>query len=148
MVLIDPEPTFTGPTVTLAGARNLPAPVQDGGVPLVLFADADGPVPSALLELAGASVDALVVRSGPDDADRVAAVRAVAARAGRRVAATEVIGVVGGGAGTEPGGLEGAVGACLAAGLDGCLVDATAPSPAEVESLGARVGDAIRAAGR
>ena len=60
-VLVDEHPTYGGRIYTIQDAVNRPAPVQVGGVPVVVHLPGDGPGKSSLLELAARLADAVVV---------------------------------------------------------------------------------------
>ncbi len=66
LVLEDELPTFTGRCYSIDAAVNRPAPVQPGGVPIVVFIHGDGPGRRALIEAAVGSADAIVVDGGAD----------------------------------------------------------------------------------
>jgi len=125
-VLEDEVPTFAGRIYSVDGAVNRPAPVQPGGVPIVVFLHGDGPDRGVLLTEAVRTADAVVVTEGPDAAaDAVDEV-------GRRDRAVEVLGLVGP---DEPSGHRAAVGALRSAGATGCLVGI--PWPWEPDAVGA-----------
>ena len=66
LVLEDEIPTFKGRFYSIDAAVNRPAPVQPGGVPIVVFIHGDGPGRRALIEAAVGSADAIVVDGGAD----------------------------------------------------------------------------------
>ena len=129
----DEHPTVDGRIYSVAGAVNRPAPVQVGGIPLVVFLHGTGP-DVAVLQVCARSADAVVVAGGapgvrevvsflgdpqsPRDrpSDRVAVLGYV--EADDQSAAADVAGV-------------------RNAGADGCLVGVAAPwSVSQIESLG------------
>ena len=65
-VLVDEHPTYTGRIYSVDGAVNRPAPVQAGGVPIVVFLHGRGKGSGALLDVAAQSADAVVVDGGAD----------------------------------------------------------------------------------
>ncbi len=137
-VLRDDLPTYSGRIYTIDGAVNRPRPVQDGGVPIVVFVHGSGPGRAGLLEVAARSADAIVADSGADGVRD--AVHAVADH-GRGSTATdgpaEVVGTVGVHA-DGPGGIGGQVGDVRAAGATGCIVRIPYPwDPGVVEELSA-----------
>jgi len=120
-VLVDELPTYAGRIYSVDGAVNRPAPVQAGGVPIVVFLHGDGPGRGALLDVAARSADAVVVDGGSDGVRD--ACRRLDERTGGRpgpLGPLEILGRVdpdGDGPGTD-----GAVGAIRSAGATGCLV--------------------------
>jgi alkanesulfonate monooxygenase SsuD/methylene tetrahydromethanopterin reductase-like flavin-dependent oxidoreductase (luciferase family) len=135
MVLEDEHPAFAGRIYSVDGAVNRPAPVQPGGVPIVVFVHGRGPARRALLDEAARTADAVAVDGGPDGVrDAVGAV-AVHPRPDtgpdRRV---EVLGMVG--AGVGPARVADAVADLRSAGATGCLVGVPHPwEPATVAGL-------------
>ena len=132
-VLEDEHPTVDGRIYSVADAVNRPAPVQPGGVPLVVFLHGAGPA-DALLDQCARAADAVVVPGGPE------AVRDVVTflgnwtgprdRTGRAVAVLGRVTVDG----QAP--VADTVASVRAAGADGCLVGVRAPwSAAQVEGL-------------
>jgi len=134
-VLVDEHPTFAGRIYSVDDAVNRPAPVQAGGVPLVVFLHGDGPGWAPLLDVAARLADAVVVDGG---ADAVAEVRRTvgirADRGDRPDGSVEVLARIDSDGG-EPGAAD-AVAGVQAAGADGCLVGIPYPwDPTAVEPL-------------
>jgi alkanesulfonate monooxygenase SsuD/methylene tetrahydromethanopterin reductase-like flavin-dependent oxidoreductase (luciferase family) len=127
-VLEDEHPTFSGRIYSIQDAVNRPAPVQTGGVPVVVHLWGDGPGRDALLEVAARLADAVVVDGGADGV--LDACRVVEARGGGRrpVGRCAVLGRIGAGSGTdEPAtatatATVAAVAGIRSAGAAGCLV--------------------------
>lgn len=140
-VLEDERPTFTGRFYSLDGAINRPAPVQQGGIPVVVFVHGSGPERTGVLEVAARSADAVVVDGGAGGVrEAVATMAAVAEASG--CSRTSVCGRLT--VTADPAALVGAA-AKLAelrsAGASRCLVRVTGPcDPAAIE----RVGRALR----
>jgi alkanesulfonate monooxygenase SsuD/methylene tetrahydromethanopterin reductase-like flavin-dependent oxidoreductase (luciferase family) len=130
-VLEDDLPTFTGRIYAVAGAVNRPAPVQTGGVPIVVFLRGHGPDLGQLLEVAVPTADAVVMTDGP------AAVRAAVDAVARHTRPVEVLALVPPG-GTAP---SGTVDALASAGATGFLVGV--PWPWDTEAVGA-LADRVR----
>jgi alkanesulfonate monooxygenase SsuD/methylene tetrahydromethanopterin reductase-like flavin-dependent oxidoreductase (luciferase family) len=65
-VLEDDHPTVAGRIYHVDDAVNRPAPVQAGGVPLVVFVHGRGPGRHGLLEVCARAADAVVVGGGAD----------------------------------------------------------------------------------
>jgi alkanesulfonate monooxygenase SsuD/methylene tetrahydromethanopterin reductase-like flavin-dependent oxidoreductase (luciferase family) len=134
-VLEDVLPTYAGRIYSVDAAINRPAPVQAGGVPVVVFLHGSGPARAPLLETAARLADAVVVDGGADgvrEACRV--VESQTAVATTRGTAVEVLGRI-----DDP-----TVGALTAdrvaqlrsAGATGCLVGIPFPwSPATVAGV-------------
>ena len=118
-VLVDELPTYAGRIYSVDAAVNRPAPVQAGGVPIVVFLHGEGPGRAPLLDVAARLADAVVVDGGPDavrDACRSVAARADArGRTGRGV---EVLGRVD----LAPDDDGSVVASIRSAGAVGCLV--------------------------
>ena len=89
-VLVDEHPTFAGRIYAIDDAVNRPAPVQPGGVPIVVFVHGDGPARAALLGEAARLADAVAVDGGPDGVR--AARDAVESRPGDGHGRAEVLG--------------------------------------------------------
>jgi len=134
-VLVDEHPTYAGRIYSIDDAVNRPAPVQIGGVPLVVFLHGHGPGREPLLDVAARLADAVVVDGGADDvAEACGAVDARADDGDRPQGAVEVIGLIG--TGGLPAGTPDAVAAVRAAGADGCIVGIPFPwDPTAVEAL-------------
>ncbi len=136
-VLEDERPTFTGCCYSLDGAINRPGPVQQGGIPVVVFVHGSGPARTGVLELAAEWADAVVVDGGSGGVrEAVATIGAVAGTSGR--SRTSVCGRLT--VTAAPAGLEGAAAELAelrSAGARGCLVSVTGPCdlPA-VETIG------------
>ncbi len=134
-VLVEDHPTYAGRIYAVDDAVNRPAPVQPGGIPLVVFVRGTGPGRRALVDEAARLADALVVDGG---ADGVRSARmAVDDRndAGDRPGGpAAVLGRVT--AGTPPGAVADAVHDLAAAGATGCLVGIPFPwDPAAVRAV-------------
>ena len=135
MVLEDGHPTFAGRIYSVDGAVNRPAPVQAGGVPLVVFVHGRGPARWALLDESARTADAVVVDDRPGAVG--GAVRAVAAH--RRGATgpdrpVEVLAAVRAGVGPGPPDVAG----LRSAGATGVLV--AVPHPWEPETVAGLAG--------
>ena len=140
LVLEDDLPTYSGRIYSIDAAVNRPAPVQAGGVPIVVFLHGSGPARAPLLETAVRLADVVVVDGGADgvrEARReVEAQAAVAIAPGHRV---EVLGRIDHPNGDDsaddqrPGGPPIADKAALlrSAGAAGCLVGLPYPWPPE-----------------
>jgi len=126
-VLEDDLPTFTGRIYAVAGAVNRPAPVQAGGVPIVVFLRGNGPDLGHLLEVAVSTADAVVMTDGP------AAVRAAVDAVARHTRPVEVLALVPPG-GTDP---AGTVDGLASAGATGFLMGV--PWPWDTEAVEALV---------
>lgn len=134
-VLVDEHPTFGGRIYTIDNAVNRPAPVQSGGVPIVVFLRGSGPGRPALLDVAARLADAIVVdgaRGAIDDARQ-----AVAARDDAAVGTgAEVVGWLG--PEVPSGHVATQVAALRDTGADGCIVGLVHPwDPRSVEVLAA-----------
>jgi alkanesulfonate monooxygenase SsuD/methylene tetrahydromethanopterin reductase-like flavin-dependent oxidoreductase (luciferase family) len=135
-VLEDAHPAFAGRIYSVDGAVNRPAPVQSGGVPLVVFVHGSGPDRRILLDVAARRADVVAVDGG------AAGVReAVAVAAGRdrtdanRRTPVGVLGLVPPEGG--PPDVAAAVAELRAAGATGCLVGLAWPwDPSVAERLG------------
>ena len=142
-VLEDETPRFTGRFYEVDGALNRPAPVQPGGVPIVVFAGPGVPVHPDLLRAAGHFADAVVVEGGAANVvEAVALVGEAAGSVGRAPGSVQVIWK------GRPDRPADEVPARLAAGADGCIV-----SPADAGRAGgdrleaiARLGSVLRGA--
>jgi alkanesulfonate monooxygenase SsuD/methylene tetrahydromethanopterin reductase-like flavin-dependent oxidoreductase (luciferase family) len=130
-VLEDDHPRVEGRIYHVEDAVNRPAPVQPGGVPLVVFLSGRGPGRDALGSVCARAADAVVV---DDDARGVADLLTRLDRADvprlRPGGRPLVLGRVAPGP-TAPG----AVARIRAAGADGCLV--AVPAPWSTEPVGA-----------
>ena len=122
-VLEDEHPTVDGRIYHVTGAVNRPAPVQPGGVPLVVFVQGRGPGWAGLLDVCARAADGVVVHGGPDDvrAAKTALSSAGPAR-GRSGDRPVLLARVPAGPGVAA-----AVAAARAVGADGCLVEVPAP---------------------
>jgi len=134
-VLVDDHPTYAGRIYSVDDAVNRPAPVQAGGVPLVVFLRGDGPGREPLLDVAARLADAVVVDGGAVVvAEACAAVAARADAGDRPQGAAEVLGRIG-----SVGPVAAAVDAVAdvrAAGAGGCLVGIPFPwDPRDVEAV-------------
>jgi len=136
-VLEDERPTFTGRWYSLKGASDRPAPVQQGGIPVVVFVHGPGPRRTGVLEVAARRADAVVVDGGGGGVrEAVATIGAVPGRSGRsRASVCGSLTVT-----AAPPGLA-AVATELAelrsAGASGCLVRVSGPcDPAAVGAIG------------
>ena len=122
-VLEDDHPTFDGRIYHVDDAVNRPAPVQAGGVPLVVFVQGRGPGLVGLLEVCARAADAVVVHGGPDGVRDALGVLGGAVPARHREGArTRVLARVSAGPG-----VTGTLAAVRSAGADGCLVEVPAP---------------------
>ena len=122
-VLEDEQPTVDGRIYHVDGAVNRPAPVQPGGVPLVVFVQGRGPGWSGLLDVCARAADAVVVHGGPEDVRAAAAALSGAGRARSRPGdRTLLLARVAAGPGTAA-----SIDAVRSAGSDGCLVEVPAP---------------------
>ncbi len=136
-VLEDERPTFTGRWYSLDGAIDRPAPVQQGGIPLVVFVHAPGPRRTGVLEVAARWADAVVVDGGGGGVrEAVATIGAVTGRSRRsRTSVCASLTVTAG-----PRGLAGAAAELAelrSAGASGCLVRVSGPcDPAAVGAIG------------
>ncbi len=136
-VLEDERPTFAGRFYSLDGAVNRPPPVQDGGIPVVVFVHGSGPGRTGVLEVAARCADAVVVDGGGRGVqEAVATMAAVAGASGP--SGTSVCGTLT--AGADPPALADAaaeLAEMCSAGASGCLVRVTGPcDPATVEMVG------------
>ena len=136
MVLEDEHPTFAGRIYAIDDAVNRPAPVQEGGVPVVVFLHGDGPHRDELARLAGRSADALVVDGGGDGVRRALDALQGTDGAGGTAAAPgrgiPVIGLVG----ADTADVGGAVAGLRAAGASGWVIGIPYPwLPKVVEEL-------------
>jgi alkanesulfonate monooxygenase SsuD/methylene tetrahydromethanopterin reductase-like flavin-dependent oxidoreductase (luciferase family) len=133
-VLVDEHPTYAGRIYSIEDAVNRPAPVQDGGVPVVVHLHGEGPGRAALLDVAARLADAVVVDGGADGAAE--ACRAVGARGdgSRPDGPVQVLGRVRAGSATD--GSAAAVAGIRRAGATGCLVGLPFPwDPGAVAGL-------------
>ena len=122
-VLEDDHPAFDGRIYHVDDAVNRPAPVQAGGVPLVVFVQGRGPGWTGLLEVCARAADAVVVPGGPAGVRDALTVLGQAPPARHREGARPlVLGRVA--VGPDVGDSLDAV---RAAGADGCLVEVPAP---------------------
>ena len=136
-MLEDERPTFSGRCYSLDGAVNRPAPVQQGGIPVVVFVHGSGPGRTGVLEVAARWADAVVVDGGGGGVrEALATIGAVAAASGR--SRTSVYGCLTVTAAPPALGDAAAELAELrSAGADGCLVRVTGPcDPVAVGTIG------------
>lgn len=125
-VLVDEHPTFSGRIYSIDDAVNRPAPVQVGGVPLVVFLHGDGPGWPHLLEVAALQADAVVVDGRADAvAEAHHFIGMHSDRGYRPHHSVEVLGQIS--SGVLSAGAEVAVAAVRTAGADGCLVGISYP---------------------
>jgi len=126
-VLEDDHPTFDGRIYHVDDAVNRPAPVQGGGVPLVVFVQGRGPGWAGLVEVCARAADVVVVDGGPDGVRDARAELGGAPPARHRAGARPMV------LGRVPVGPEvgDALAAVRSAGADGCLVEV--PVPWDVE---------------
>ena len=130
LVLEDEIPTFKGRFYSIDAAVNHPAPVQPGGVPIVVFIHGDGPGRRALIDAAVGSADAIVVDGGADGVRH--AVAMVDERRGQVPTRTvEVLGQVAGDAPVET--VASQIAGIRDAMASGCLVEL--PYPWEPNAL-------------
>ncbi len=134
-VLVDEHPTYAGRIYSVDDAVNRPAPVQTGGVPIVVVLHGDGAGRMPLLDVAARLADAVVVDGGADGVRD--AVRAVSIRADAGEASNGTVAVLGRlGRDSAAGGLGDAVAGVRSAGATGCLVGLPFPwDPAAAEGL-------------
>ena len=132
-MLEDEHPTVDGRIYSVVDAVNRPAPVQPGGVPLVVFVNGAGPG-DALLDRCARSADAVVVPGGPESVrDAVTFLEGWTGPRDRRRHPVAVLGRV---VVDDQVSAAEAVAAVREAGADGCLVGVPAPWSAEqVEAL-------------
>lgn len=128
-VLEDDSPSFGGRFHSVAGAVNRPAPVQTGGVPLVVFLNGTGSA-AGLVEVCARSADAVVV--GHDAVREI--VDSVAEWPGARSRPTDRVAVLGKvrTSGASRARIVDEVAAVRDAGADGCLVGVAAPWSVEL----------------
>ena len=101
-VLEDDLPTYAGRIYRVDAAVNRPAPVQAGGVPVVVFVHGSGPGRDALLAEAARSADAVVVDGGPGGVrTALAVVSGVSERTGAPGTRCAVLGRAGPGDGPD-----------------------------------------------
>ena len=132
-VLEDEHPTVDGRIYSVVDAVNRPAPVQAGGVPLVVFLHGKGPSDAPLARCAR-SADAVVVPGTPEAVRD--AVTYVQRWTGPRDRGGESVTVLGRVTVDERASAADAVTSVREAGADGCLVGVPAPWSAEqVEGL-------------
>jgi len=134
-VLVDEHPTYAGRIYSVDGAVNRPAPVQAGGVPIVVFLHGRGPGLGTLLDVAARSADVVVVDGGSEGVDDVR--RRLAERVGDRPDPLGPLGILGRiGPGAVGPGAHRQVAAIGSAGATGCLVGVPYPwDPDLVEGL-------------
>lgn len=122
-VLEDEHPTFEGRIYHVHDAVNRPAPVQVGGVPLVVFVHGRGPGRGGLLDVCARAADAVVVHGGPDGVRDALTRLGGATPARHRAGARPLV------LGRVPAGpkVAEALDAVRSAGADGCLVELPAP---------------------
>jgi len=132
-VLEDRHPTVDGRIYSVADAVNRPAPVQVGGIPLIVFLRGEGP-DDAALEVCARSADAMVVGGGAAGATAVLSFlddrRGLRDRPGDRVAVLGLVEAVDRSAAADVAGVRDC-------GADGCLVRVSAPwGVPQIERLG------------
>ena len=132
-VLEDQHPTVDGRIYSVADAVNRPAPVQVGGIPLVVFLRGTGP-DTAAIEVCARFADAVVVADGAASATAVLSYlgdrRGPCDRPGDRVAVLAMVGADESSAAADVAGVRDC-------GADGCLVRAPAPwAVSQIERLG------------
>ena len=158
-MLEDESPTFRGNFYTVLDAMNRPGPVQDGGVPVVVFIES----PSELAQVAVSEfvglADAVIVGGGVDEVRQVvdqvrSVVRQQHHNEGSEIAPLQVIGVgpVSEGPGPHdprPGQAAASAAAwavesvrdLFGAGVDGCIVPLEMTAPDELlQAIGAGLG--------
>ena len=129
----DEHPTVDGRIYSVADAFNRPAPVQAGGIPLVVFLHGTGPG-VAVLEVCARSADAVVMVGGATNVREVVSFlgdrQGPRDRPGERVA---ILGLVKGGDSSAADDVAG----MRNDGADGCLVEVAPPWPVpQIENLG------------
>jgi alkanesulfonate monooxygenase SsuD/methylene tetrahydromethanopterin reductase-like flavin-dependent oxidoreductase (luciferase family) len=122
-VLEDEHPTVEGRIYSVEDAVNRPAPVQSGGVPLVVFVRPGHG--EDVLEACARSADAVVACGGVDAVEDV--VSFVERWVGDRVRPGDRVAVLGRLAADDAGPPDSFVSAVRDAGADGCLVGLPAP---------------------
>jgi alkanesulfonate monooxygenase SsuD/methylene tetrahydromethanopterin reductase-like flavin-dependent oxidoreductase (luciferase family) len=136
-VLEDERPTFTGRFYALDGAVNRPAPVHQGGIPVVVFVRGSGPRRDDVLEVAARWADVVVVEGGGGGVrEAVATIRAIAGASGlSRASVCGCLAVT-----VSPAALAAAAAELAelrSAGASGCLVRLTDPcDPSAVQTIG------------
>ena len=139
-VLDDERPSLSGRYYSIDGAVNRPAPVQIGGVPIVVVVSGDGQRRADVLDAVAGRVDAVVVHAGADGVEE--AVRAIGARGAQGAAdaskrPTRVVGVLRASGSPSTHGQRAAE--LTAAGVAGCLIEVPYPwNPAAVEAWAER----------
>ena len=129
----DEHPTVDGRIYSVADAVNRPAPVQAGGIPLVVFLHGTGPG-VAELEVCARSADAVVVAGGPPSVREV--VSFLGDRQGPRDRPGDRVAILGLAEGDDPS-VAADVAGMRNDGADGCLVEVAAPwSVPQIENLG------------
>ena len=126
-VLEDDLPTWSGQHYAVEGAVNRPAPVQAGGVPLVVCLRGNGPWSSGLVSAISGRVDVVVVDGG---ADRVVeAVRLLGEGVDQSTSdvVTGVLGQVAIEAGLDAASATSGLAEVRAAGASGCLIGVPFP---------------------
>ncbi len=145
----DDSPTFSGIHYAIEGAVNRPAPVQVGGIPLVVFADVADLSRVEVLEMAGRFADG-VVFGGDAETVRNAAVRLgeASVAADRAENSVQVIwqapSTIGDAWSESPRHLSDQIAAQFTAGATGILVSVAGPDQLEmIAQLGSSLSDAL-----
>jgi alkanesulfonate monooxygenase SsuD/methylene tetrahydromethanopterin reductase-like flavin-dependent oxidoreductase (luciferase family) len=132
-MLEEEHPTVEGRIYSVADAINRPAPVQVGGIPLVVFLHGTGPGVAAL-EVCARSADAVVVAGGATGVGEVLSF--LGDRKGPRDRPGDRVGVLGRVGADDPSAAAD-VAAVRNGGADGCLICVAAPwSVSQIEGLG------------
>jgi hypothetical protein len=158
-LLEDESPTFEGNFYSVVQAMNRPGPVQDGGIPVVVFIERHSYLATVAMTAFAGLADAVIVGGGPEDVRRVVdEVRGMPRRRdgvnGEEVGPLRVIGI-GPAPGPPASPLAGqrpdegptvhrvavAVRELFDAGVDGCVVPMELTTPPEVvAAISAEIG--------
>jgi alkanesulfonate monooxygenase SsuD/methylene tetrahydromethanopterin reductase-like flavin-dependent oxidoreductase (luciferase family) len=145
----DESPTFSGVHYAIEGAVNRPAPVQVGGIPLVVFADASDLPRPEVLEMAGRYADGVVL-GGDTETVRIAAegLGEASAAADRAENSVQVIWqaptTIGGARSESPPHMSDQIAAQFTAGATGILVPVgCSDQPETITELGSLISDAL-----
>ena len=149
MMFDDESPTFSGIHYAIEGAVNRPAPVQVGGVPLVVFADVADLSRPEVLEMAGRFADGVVFDGDPETVGIVT--EGLAGASGSADRAEDSVQVIWQASPTtgnvwseSPRRLSDQVAAQFAAGATGILVSVAGPEQLEtITRLGSLLNEAL-----